>query len=76
MPPPRKAGGATYEVRTGEPTGPTVATITIPRTGGLAGLRRLLRRPSGPTTTVSGPLYFVQTAGGSNINWIDFIGGA
>ncbi len=29
---------------------------------------------SGDTTTVSGPLYFVEISGGSNINWIDFVG--
>ncbi len=61
-------------MRTGEPTGPTVATIAIPRTAGWQVYGDYSAVPSGPTTTTSGPLYFVQTRGGSNINWIDFIG--
>ncbi|NYD57415.1 PKD repeat protein/glucose/arabinose dehydrogenase/type 1 glutamine amidotransferase [Nocardioides marinisabuli] len=69
-----RAGGATWEVRTGEPTGPTVATIAVPRTAGWQVYGDYSAEPTGPSTEVSGPLYFVQTTGGSNINWIDFIG--
>ncbi len=69
------AAGATFEVRTGDPdTGPTVATIQIPRTGGWQQYQNFSASPTGPTTTVSGPLYFVETRGGANINWIDFEG--
>ncbi|MBD8870412.1 ThuA domain-containing protein [Nocardioides donggukensis] len=69
-----QAAGATWEVRTGSPDGPTVATIEVPRTGGWQTYDDFSAEPTGDSTTVSGPLYFVETAGGSNINWVDFIG--
>ena len=69
-----QAGARPGEVRTGSADGPTVATITVPRTGGWQSYGDYSAEPSGDSTTVSGPLYFVQTAGGSNVNWIDFIG--
>jgi PKD repeat protein/glucose/arabinose dehydrogenase len=70
-----QANGATYEIRTGDPdTGPTVATIKVGNTGDWQKYDYFSAVPTGETTTVSGPLYFVETAGGSNINWIDFEG--
>ena len=70
-----QANGATYAVRTGDPdTGPTVATIKVGNTGDWQKYDYFSAVPTGETTTVSGPLYFVETAGGSNVNWIDFEG--
>ncbi|WP_205471609.1 ThuA domain-containing protein [Nocardioides sp. SYSU D00038] len=65
--------GATYEVRTGAPDGPAVATITVPNTGDWQVYQNVQANLTAPSTT-TGPLYFVETSGGSNINWIDFIG--
>ena len=64
--------GTVWEVRTGSATGPTVATINVPNTGGW----QTYQDVSAPVTnsTVSGRLFFVQVAGGSNLNWIDFRG--
>ncbi|MDZ5619741.1 ThuA domain-containing protein [Nocardioides sp. HM23] len=66
-------GGATWEVRSGAPDGPVVATIAVPNTGGWQSYQTI---PADVVDdhTESGPLYFVQTAGGSNVNWIEFQG--
>ncbi|WP_205859598.1 ThuA domain-containing protein [Phycicoccus flavus] len=68
------AGGADWEVRTGAPDGPVVATIRVDATAGWQEYEYFSGEVSGETATRSGPLYFVQTSGGSNINWIDFGG--
>ncbi|AKH82094.1 hypothetical protein AA958_07460 [Streptomyces sp. CNQ-509] len=69
------SSGATWEVRTGDPdTGPTVATIQVSGTGGWQTYQNFSAQPVGDSTTVTGPLYFVQVSGGSNVNWIDFEG--
>ena len=68
------AGGADWEVRTGSPDGPTVAKIRVNPTPGWQKYEYFSGTVSGATTTVSGPLYFVQLTGGSNVNWIDFGG--
>lgn len=68
-------GGALYEVRTGDPdTGETVATIQVANTGDWQTYQNFSAEVTGDTTEVSGPLYFVEISGGSNINWIDFGG--
>jgi PKD repeat protein/glucose/arabinose dehydrogenase len=67
------SGGASWEVRTGAPDGPTVATITVPNTGGWQSYQTVAATVSGDPTE-SGPLYFVQVSGGSNVNWIEFRG--
>lgn len=70
-----QAVGATYAIRTGNPaTGPTVASITVPNTGSWQTYGNYAAVPTGASTTVSGPLYVVATAGQGNINWLDFIG--
>ena len=68
------AGGADWEVRTGSPDGPAVAKIRVEPTAGWQSYQYFSGTVSGDTATVSGPLYFVQLTGGSNINWIDFGG--
>ncbi|MFI9756371.1 ThuA domain-containing protein [Streptomyces sp. NPDC051963] len=66
--------GATVEVRTGDPEGPTVATLRISPTGGWQTYQDFAAPVGGETATASGPLYFVKTTGELNVNWVDFIG--
>ncbi|HVK25714.1 MAG TPA: ThuA domain-containing protein [Actinokineospora sp.] len=66
--------GATWQIRHGDPsTGTLVGTVTVPATGGWQTYGDYSVNLTTPPTT-SGKLYFVQTAGGSNINWIQFDG--
>ncbi|MBM7518550.1 ThuA domain-containing protein [Nocardioides nitrophenolicus] len=65
--------GAVWQVRQGAPDGPTVATIQVPNTGDWQSYQDVSAPVTGATAD-SGRLYFVQTAGGSNLNWIDFVG--
>ncbi|PSL06993.1 PKD domain-containing protein [Haloactinopolyspora alba] len=66
--------GATVEVRTGAPDGPTVATIQTEPTGDWQVYDEFTASVSGDTATSSGPLYFVKTTGQLNVNWVDFGG--
>ncbi|MCK1816117.1 ThuA domain-containing protein [Streptomyces sp. XM4011] len=68
------AAGATVEVRTGDPEGPTVATVQVEATGDWQVYGDFTGRVSGESTTQSGPLYFVKTTGELNVNWVEFIG--
>ncbi|GAA2109825.1 hypothetical protein GCM10009780_64570 [Actinomadura alba] len=75
------SSGGTVEVREGSPTGPVVATATIPVTGAWQTYQdvtvNLTSAPGG-----SGSLYFVarrpagstNTGGVFNVNWVDFLG--
>ena len=65
--------GATLEVRQGSPTGSTIATLTVPNTGGLQTYRDVSSTFTG-ASTASEPLYFVATTGGANVNFVEFIG--
>jgi glucose/arabinose dehydrogenase/PKD repeat protein len=68
------SAGATVEVRTGDPDGPTVATIEVAATGDWQVYGYFTGVVDGATATTSGPLYFVKTAGQLNVNWVDFHG--
>jgi cytochrome c len=68
------SAGATVEVRTGDPEGPTVATIEVSATGAWQTYDFFTGEVSGETATESGPLYFVKTTGQLNVNWVDFHG--
>ncbi|WP_345458255.1 ThuA domain-containing protein [Nocardioides marinquilinus] len=67
-------GASEWEVRTGTPDGPVVAEITVEPTGDWQTYGDFSGEVSGETATVSGPLYFVEVSGGTNVNWIDFVG--
>lgn len=65
--------GATFEVRQGSATGTTIGTLTVPNTGGAQTYQTVSTTFTGATTT-SGPLFFVATTGGANVNWLEFNG--
>ncbi|WP_436499837.1 ThuA domain-containing protein [Actinokineospora sp. HUAS TT18] len=66
--------GATWQIRHGDPsTGTLVGTVTVPATGAWQTYGDYSVTLTNPPTG-SGKLYFVQTAGASNINWIQFDG--
>ncbi|QDH10819.1 DUF1349 domain-containing protein [Nocardioides dongxiaopingii] len=65
--------GATFEVRQGSATGTTIGTLTVPNTGGAQTYQNVTTTLTGATAT-SGPLYFVATTGGANVNFVDFVG--
>lgn len=68
------APGGTVEVRTGSPTGPAVGSVVIPPTGGWQVYADFAVDVPDDVSLESGPLYFVNTAGGFNVNWVDFEG--
>lgn len=65
--------GGTVEVRTGSPTGPVVGSVTVPPTDWQVYSDLAIDVPD-DVSLESGPLYFVNTAGGFNVNWVDFVG--
>ena len=66
-------GGGTVEVRTGSPIGPVVGSAVVPGNGWQAFADVTIDVPA-DVSLESAPLYFVNTAGGLNINWVDFVG--
>ncbi|MFD6177414.1 MULTISPECIES: ThuA domain-containing protein [unclassified Isoptericola] len=66
-------GGGPISVRWGAPDGPEIGSVTVPATGEWQTYTDVTTDlhdvPAG-----TGTLYFVQTAGQSNVNWIDFVG--
>ena len=67
------SGGGPISVRWGAPDGPEVGSVTVPATGDWQVYTDITAElhdvPEG-----TGKLYFVQTAGQSNVNWLDFVG--
>lgn len=67
------SGGGPISVRWGAPDGPEVGSVTVPATGDWQVYTDVTAElhdvPEG-----TGKLYFVQTAGQSNVNWLDFVG--
>lgn len=66
-------GGGTLSIRHGSPTGPTLGSVAIP-TGGWQNWSTQTITFTGDVPTETGPLYFVNTAGGLNVNWVEAIG--
>jgi PKD repeat protein/glucose/arabinose dehydrogenase/type 1 glutamine amidotransferase len=66
-------GGGHVEIRQGSPTGTLVGAVDVPSTGGWQTYKDVTTPVSGATAD-SGPLYFVATKGGLNVNWVDFVG--
>ncbi len=65
--------GATFEVRQGSATGPTIGALVVPNTGGAQTFQSVSTTFTGASLD-SGPLYFVATTGGANVNWLEFAG--
>jgi glucose/arabinose dehydrogenase/PKD repeat protein len=67
------SGGGPISVRWDAPDGPEIGSVDVPATGGWQVYTDVTAQlhdvPSG-----SGTLYFVQTTGQSNVNWLDFAG--
>ncbi|WP_125776714.1 ThuA domain-containing protein [Antribacter gilvus] len=65
--------GGQVSLRWDAPDGPEIGSVTVPATGGWQVYTDLTATlhdvPSG-----TGTLYFVQTSGQSNVNWLEFVG--
>jgi PKD repeat protein/glucose/arabinose dehydrogenase len=67
------SSSGTLEIRTGSPTGPALGAITV-ATGGWQNWRTFTIPVPADLPRDSGPLYVVDTAGGYNVNWLEFVG--
>ncbi|MCY4727721.1 ThuA domain-containing protein [Nocardioides sp. STR2] len=65
--------GSAFAIRQGSPTGTTIGTIDVPNTGGAQTWQNVSTTFNGASTN-SEPLYVVATAGGANVNWLEFAG--
>ncbi|WP_369375477.1 ThuA domain-containing protein [Promicromonospora sp. Populi] len=67
------SGGGPISIRWGAPNGPEIGSVSVPATGAWQTYTDVTATLH-DVPTGSGKLYFVQTSGQSNVNWIDFVG--